>query len=66
MNAIVQEQYGSADVLQLEDIDKPVPKDEEVLLRVHAASVFIGDWHVMTASRIWAAWPSGSAHPRPA
>ncbi len=47
MKAIVQDRYGSADVLELRDIEMPVPGSGEVLLRVHAASVFIGDWHVM-------------------
>ncbi len=47
MKAIVQDTYGTADVLKLEDIDRPVAGNGEVLLRVHAASVFIGDWHVM-------------------
>ena len=36
MKAIVQDTYGSTDVLRLEDIGKPVPKDGEVLTRVHA------------------------------
>jgi NADPH:quinone reductase-like Zn-dependent oxidoreductase len=35
MKAIVQGKYGSPDVLQLKDIDKPVVKDDEVLVRVH-------------------------------
>jgi NADPH:quinone reductase-like Zn-dependent oxidoreductase len=48
MKAIVQDTYGSPDVLELQDIDKPVPTDNEVLLRVHAAGAHIGDWHVMT------------------
>jgi NADPH:quinone reductase-like Zn-dependent oxidoreductase len=48
MRAIVQGEYGPADVLKLTEIDTPVAGDEEVLLRVHAASVFIGDWHIMT------------------
>ena len=48
MKAIVQDTYGSADVLRLEDIDRPVVVDGDVLVRVHAASVFIGDWHIMT------------------
>jgi NADPH:quinone reductase-like Zn-dependent oxidoreductase len=48
MRAIVQDRYGSADVLGLEDIDTPVVGDDDVLLRVQAASAFIGDWHVMT------------------
>jgi NADPH:quinone reductase-like Zn-dependent oxidoreductase len=48
MKAIVQDRYGSADVLRLEDIDTPVVGDGGVLVRVLAASVFIGDWHIMT------------------
>jgi NADPH:quinone reductase-like Zn-dependent oxidoreductase len=48
MKAIVQDRYGSADVLELRDIERPVITDDEVLLRVHAASAHIGDWHVMT------------------
>ena|SRR5437867_1869993 len=47
MKAIVQDRYGSPDVLQLRDIDKPVVKDDEVLVRVHAAAVNIGDWHLL-------------------
>ena len=48
MKAIVQDAYGSADVLELREIDQPVPKDNEVLVRVHAAGLHRGDWHVMT------------------
>jgi NADPH:quinone reductase-like Zn-dependent oxidoreductase len=48
MQAIVQDTYGSADVLKLRDIDQPVPTDNEVLVRVHAAGLHRGDWHVMT------------------
>ena len=47
MKAIVQDKYGSADVHELKEIDRPVIKDDEVLVRVHAASIHIGDWHVM-------------------
>jgi NADPH:quinone reductase-like Zn-dependent oxidoreductase len=48
MKAIVQDSYGSADVLKFADIDRPVPKDNEVLIRVHAAGLHRGDWHIMT------------------
>jgi hypothetical protein len=47
MKAIVQTRYGSPDVLQLKDVDEPVAKDDEVLVRVHAAAVNIGDWHLL-------------------
>jgi NADPH:quinone reductase-like Zn-dependent oxidoreductase len=48
MKAIVRYKYGSPDVLQLRDIDRPEIEDEEVLLRVHAAGVGRDVWHVMT------------------
>jgi NADPH:quinone reductase-like Zn-dependent oxidoreductase len=48
MRAVVRDRYGSADVLELRDIDKPEIGDDEVLVRVHAAGVDRGVWHVMT------------------
>jgi NADPH:quinone reductase-like Zn-dependent oxidoreductase len=48
MKAIVQDRYGSADVLELRDIDQPVPGDDEVLIQVRAAGVDPGVWHLMT------------------
>jgi NADPH:quinone reductase-like Zn-dependent oxidoreductase len=47
MKAIVQNKYGSADVLELRDIDKPIFGDDEVLLRVRAAGVGPDVWHLM-------------------
>ena len=47
MKAIVQDRYGSPNVLQCKDIDKPVVSDGEVLVRVHAAAVNLGDWHLL-------------------
>ena len=43
MKAIVHDKYGSFDVLGVRDIDKPVVKDDEVLVRVHAAGLHVGD-----------------------
>ena len=48
MKAIVQDKYGTADVLELRDIEKPQPGDDELLIRVHAAGVDPGVWHLMT------------------
>jgi len=48
MKAIVQDTYGSADVLELRDIAKPEIAASEVLVRVHAAGVDRGVWHLMT------------------
>lgn len=42
MKAIVYTKYGPPDVLKLEDVEKPIPKNNEVLIKVHAAAV--NDW----------------------
>jgi NADPH:quinone reductase-like Zn-dependent oxidoreductase len=47
MRAIVRYRYGSPDVLELKDIEKPEVADDEVLVRVHAAGVGRDVWHVM-------------------
>jgi NADPH:quinone reductase-like Zn-dependent oxidoreductase len=50
MQAITQDSYGSHDVLKLEVVEKPKIGEDEVLVRVHAASVHVGDWILMTGS----------------
>jgi len=47
MKAVVQDRYGSVDVLELKDIDNPVVGDGDVLVRVHAAGLDQGVWHLM-------------------
>jgi NADPH:quinone reductase-like Zn-dependent oxidoreductase len=47
MKAIVQTRYGSPDVLRLRDVEEPTVGDDQVLVRVHAAAVNIGDWHLL-------------------
>ena len=64
MKAIVQDEYGSADVLRSEDVAKPVAGRGEVLIRVMAASAFIGDWHVMTGTPYAIRLVSGLAKPK--
>lgn len=49
MKAITYTQYGSPDVLQLQEVEKPTPQAGEVLVRIHAASVNALDWHLLTA-----------------
>jgi NADPH:quinone reductase-like Zn-dependent oxidoreductase len=48
MRAVVQDEYGSADVLRVRDIPKPAISDDGVLVRVRAAGVDPGVWHLMT------------------
>jgi len=48
MKAIVQDTYGSADRLELRDVDLPTTGGDDVLIRVHAAGVDPGVWHLMT------------------
>ena len=47
MKAIVQDRYGSSETLRLDDIERPSIRDDEVLVRVHAASVHADVWHAM-------------------
>ena len=64
MKAIVYRCYGSPDVLTYEDIEKPMPGDDEVLVKVHAASVNPLDWHYMRGSPYFIRLGSGVGAPK--
>jgi NADPH:quinone reductase-like Zn-dependent oxidoreductase len=50
MKAVIRDRYGSVDVLRLGEVEKPVAGDGQVLVRVHAAGVDEGVWHLMTGT----------------
>jgi NADPH:quinone reductase-like Zn-dependent oxidoreductase len=63
MQAIVYRDYGSADVLLLEEVEKPLPGDNQVLIRIRAASANPLDWHYMRGSPTSCASTAGYADP---
>ena len=64
MKAIVYTEYGSPDVLQLKEVEKPTPKDNEVLVKVYAASANAADWHLMRADPFLARLRIGLLKPK--
>src|SRR5947209_5501316 len=64
MKAVVQLRYGSPDVLQVRDVDMPVAREGEVLVRVYAVAVNIGDWHLLRGVPYVVRAVSGLRRPR--
>jgi NADPH:quinone reductase-like Zn-dependent oxidoreductase len=64
MKAAVYHRYGPPDVLQIEDVAKPVPKDNEVLVRVHATSVCAADWRLRKADPFFIRFMIGLWRPK--
>jgi NADPH:quinone reductase-like Zn-dependent oxidoreductase len=64
MQAIVCEKYGSPDVLELKEVAKPIPKDDEVLVSVQAAALNAADWHFLRGEPIFMRLVSGLFRPK--
>jgi NADPH:quinone reductase-like Zn-dependent oxidoreductase len=64
MKAIVYERYGSPDALELREVETPVPRGNEVLLKVEAASVNAFDWHMLRGKPFVARLAGGLFRPR--
>lgn len=64
MKAIVHDSYGSPDVLRLDEVQKPSPNDNQLLIKIHAASVNALDWHFMRANPAFIRLVSGLLKPK--
>jgi len=64
MKAILQTKYGPPEVLQLEEVEKPTPKDNQVLVKVHAASINALDWRPFTMTPIFIRLMGGLRKPK--
>jgi NADPH:quinone reductase-like Zn-dependent oxidoreductase len=64
MKAIVQDRYGSHEVLEERTIERPEVRNDQVLVRVHAASIHVGDWVLMTGSPFIMRMATGLRRPK--
>jgi len=64
MKAIVYTKYGSPDVLEFKEVEKPAVKDNDVLVKIYAASLNAADWHIMRADPFLARFVFGLLKPK--
>jgi len=64
MKAIVKDRYGAPDTLRVEEVDKPVPNEEQVLVRVRASAVNAFDWHMVRGKPYIARLSEGLRRPK--
>jgi len=64
MKAIVYKKYGPPEVLQLKEVEKPIPKDDEVLVKVYAASANAPDWRAIRANPFFIRFQGGLLKPK--
>ena len=64
MKAIVYTKYGSPDVLEFKEVEKPTVKDNDVLVKIYAASLNAADWHLMRADPFFARFMFGLLKPK--
>ncbi|NIM94510.1 MAG: zinc-binding dehydrogenase [Anaerolineales bacterium] len=64
MKAVVYEEYGPPEVLQLKEVEKPAPRDDEVLVKIRAASVNYGDWAALIGKPFLVRLMNGPRRPR--
>jgi NADPH:quinone reductase-like Zn-dependent oxidoreductase len=64
MKAVVQDRYGPPEVLRVEDVERPMPKDDEVLIRIHATTVTQTDTHLRVARPVFWRLVLGVRRPR--
>lgn len=64
MKAITYYKYGSPDVLHMEEIAKPIPADNEVLIKIHATAANPLDWHIMRAAPVFVRFSMGLTAPK--
>ncbi|HEX3052066.1 MAG TPA: NAD(P)-dependent alcohol dehydrogenase [Aggregatilineaceae bacterium] len=64
MQAIVQTQYGSPEVLHLQEVEKPSPQEHEVLVKIHAAAANPADWHMIRGKPFFIRFTAGFPKPK--